>query len=210
MPSWVPLEWNRSRAAALAATLLLHLALALWLVSLRFAQPVTMPIVATPWWLPTLPTPPPPPMPEETLPQPDISIRLRPVPMPLPDAPVIAPAPDWYGEAAEVAGAIGDEPAYRQFGETTKAPPGRLKEEYPPSIHEKPLPRVGSAYRTPEGEQILWVSDHCFISLGTQSLTMQDFQKARNGVRRCIIYAGKREPRSDLFDHLKRPPKPLP
>jgi len=50
------------------------------------------------------------------------------------------------------------------------------------------------------------VSDYCYISLGSTSLTMKDFHEARQGVRRCIIPIGEAEPRGDLFDHLKRPP----
>jgi hypothetical protein len=138
-----------------------------------------------------------------------IPVEQLPFPIPVIDLPAseVESLPDWFADARAVADAIGKEPSYRKFGETPKAPPGRPKEEYPPSIWEKPLERVGKAYRTPEGEQILWVSDNCFISLGSQSLTMADFHKARNGVRRCNIGAGRREPRGDLFDHLKRPKK---
>ena len=132
------------------------------------------------------------------------------MPLPTPDVPAIdgEQLPDWFGDAADVASAIGRGPERRSFGETPKAPEGLPKEEYPPSIDERPLERVGKSYRTSEGEQILRVSNHSYISLGTQSLTMQDVHKAREGVRRCNIYAGKRKPRSDLFNHLRRPPKP--
>jgi hypothetical protein len=205
----LPLGWNRSRTAALAASVVLHVVIVAWLVMLRFNVPVTAPVEAIPLWMPALPSPPPSPVPIEQLPAPSLTIGPQPMPFLDLDVPAIdgEPNPDWYGDAADVAGAIGSGPERRTFGETPKAPQGRPKEEYPPSIYEKPLPRVGTSYRTPEGEQILWVSDHCYISLGTQSLTMQDFHKAREGIRRCVIYAGKRNPRGDLFDHLKRPPK---
>jgi len=68
------------------------------------------------------------------------------------------------------------------------------------------LPRVGTTVTTPEGETILWVSDYCYISLSSTSLTMQDFHAARQGMRRCIIPVGEREPRGDLFEHLERLP----
>jgi hypothetical protein len=42
------------------------------------------------------------------------------------------------------------------------------------------------------------------------SLTMQDFHKARQGVRRCQYGVGKKKPRGNLFDPVKRPPKSLP
>lgn len=205
----LPLRLNRSKAAALAATIVLHGVIVAWLVMLRFelASPALDDV--TPLWIPASPSPPSSPtVPVERLPAPNISIL--PMPLPIPEVPAIdgEQVSDWFGDAAGVAGAIGRGPERRSFGETPKAPAGRPKEEYPPSIYQKPLERVGKSYRTPEGEQILWLSDHCYISLGTQSLTMQDFHKAREGVRRCNIYAGKRKPRSDLFDHLKRPPKP--
>ena len=207
---------NRSKAAALAATLVLHAVAIAWLLMLRFDLAPTVLVEARLTWLPDFLEPPPPlpPPPIEEPSQAPVSIPLEDLPFPIPviDLPADDPSalPDWYADARVVAGAVGKEPSYRKFGETPKAPPGRPKEEYPPSIWEKPLERVGKAYRTPEGEQILWVSDQCFISLGSQSLTMADFHKARNGIRRCNIGLGRREARGDLFDHLKRPkPDPL-
>lgn len=211
----LPLGMNRSKAAALAATLFLHAVVIAWLLVLRFDLPPSVVIEDRLTWLPDFLEPPPTPAPPVEEPsQAPVSIPLERLPFPIPiielPAEDAAALPDWYADARAVAGEIGKEPSYRKFGETPKAPPGRPKEEYPPSIWEKPLERVGKAYRTPEGEQILWVSDHCFISLGTQSLTMADFHKARNGIRRCNIGLGKKKPRSDLFDHLKRPkPDPL-
>lgn len=211
----MPLGMNRSKAAALAATLVLHAVVMAWLLMLRFDLPPVTIVEEHLTWLPDfLKPPPPPPPPIEEPSQAPVLIPVEQLPFPIPiielPASEVVSLPDWFADARAVAGAIGKEPSYRKFGETPKAPPGRPKEEYPPSIWEKPLERVGKAYRTPEGEQILWVSDNCFISLGSQSLTMADFHKARNGVRRCNIGAGRREPRGDLFDHLKRPkPDPL-
>ena len=207
---------NRSRAAALAATLVLHAIVIAWLLMLRFE--LTHPAIAEErlTWLPDFLEPPPappesPPVEEPSTAPVAIPFEQLPFPIPIIDLPAIEDkaALDWFEDARAVAGEVGKEPSYRKFGEIPKAPPTRPKEEYPPSIWEKPLERVGKAYRTPEGEQILWVSDHCFISLGTQSLTMADFHKARNGVRRCNIGLGRKKPRSDLFEHLKRP-KPDP
>ena len=104
--------------------------------------------------------------------------------------------------------AFGAGPSYQPFGEIPKAPPGRPKEVYPPSIWEKPLPRVGKTVVTPDGETILWVSDNCWVSLSSRSLTMQHIHKAREGVRMCQIGVGKKEVRGDLFDSIKRPPPP--
>ena len=205
---------NRSKAAALAATLVLHAVAIAWLLMLRFDLPPSAIVEERFTWLPDFLELPPSPPPIEESSQAPVSIPLESLPFPLPiiDLPAdeAASLPDWFADARAVAGAIGKEPTYRKFGETPKAPPGRPKEVFPPSIWEKPLERVGKAYRTPDGEQILWVSDHCWISLGTQSLTMADFHKARSGIRRCNIGLGRREARGDLFDHLKRPkPDPL-
>lgn len=210
----LPLRMNRSRAAALAATLVLHAIVIAWLLMLRF-ELAPPPAEQRLTWLPDFLEPPlepsPPPVEEPSTAPVTIPLEQLPFPIPIIDlaAEDAADLPDWFEDARVVAGEIGKEPSYRKFGEIPKAPPTRPKEEYPPSIWEKPLARVGKAYRTPEGEQILWVSDHCFISLGTQSLTMADFHKARNGVRRCNIGLGRKKPRDDLFEHLKRP-KPEP
>ena len=83
-------NWNRSRATAIAATLLLHLVLAVLLLSLKQGTP----------------------------------------------------------------------PATAEIAEIEWIPP------------REPLPRVGTAVTTPEGETILWVSDYCYISLSSTSLTM--------------------------------------
>lgn len=207
---------NRSRAAALAATLVLHTIVIAWLLMLRFELAPSAIVEERLTWLPDFlePAPPPPePQPIEQPSKAPVSIPLERLPFPIPIIDLVETedkaALDWFDDARAVAGDVGKEPSYRKFGEIPKAPPTRPKEEYPPSIWEKPLERVGKAYRTPEGEQILWVSDHCWISLGSQSLTMADFHKARNGIRRCNIALGKKKPRSDLFEYLKRP-KPDP
>lgn len=205
----LPARWNRSRATALAAALILHALIGAWLLASRPAAPIERWRDTALAALPTLPRLAPPP-PVEPLPATLDAIE--------PDVLVLsarahestADAPDWMGEARSVAGAIGEGPKYRPFGEMPKAPAGRPKEEFPPSIYEKPLPRVGTTTTSPEGETVLWVSDNCYIPLESQSLTMQDFHKARQGIRRCQIGLGKRKPRGDLFDHLKRAkPDPL-
>ncbi len=206
---------DRSRAIALAATLILHVAAILWLLALRFEQPVAVFLEELPIWLPSLPAlpalPPQAPDPDER-PYPDSAPVMLPVPrppvIPAPIVPRKRDALGWFDDARDAAGkVVGKESPYRRFGEFPKAPTGRPKEEYPPSIWtENPKGLAGKVERTAEGEQILWVSDTCYISLGTQSLTMKDFHKAREGIRRCNIPLGRKEPRSDLFEHLKRKP----
>jgi hypothetical protein len=203
----LPQAWNRSKTAALAATVLLHVLLIGWIAMLRFEAPLTAVVESVPLWFPALPPRPPPPISAERLPVPGISVEPQTVPFPVPSVPVSEGEPDrdWYGDARDAAGAIGGGPKRKAFGETPKAPESRPNEVFPPSIYPKPLARVGTTYRTPEGELILWVSDNCYISLESQSLTMQDFHKAREGIRRCNLPLGKHKPRGDFFDHLKRP-----
>lgn len=208
----LPSTWNRSRAAALAATLWLHAAVAVWLLAARsvpapvlIAQPIGI-------WLPTPPdrVPPPPvePLPITIAP---IEPALTPPPGPAAESAITQPAPDWEGTAREVARAVGGGIERRRFGPEPEEEPRQLKSKRPPpSIFERPLPRVGTTVTTPEGETILWVSDNCYIPLESMSLTMQDFHKARQGVRRCQYGVGRKKARGDLFDPIKRPPRPLP
>jgi hypothetical protein len=202
----LPLSWNRSKATALAVTLALHLLVAAWLLAVRHPLPPSAIPDAAIVWLPALPAPPESPPPIESAP---IGVTpLEPVPLLLPEtaAPFLVPEPDWLGDARDVAGVIAGGPTRRTFGEMPNVPAGRPKEEYPPSIYEPVSPRVGRTDKTPEGETILWVSEKCYIPLSSNSLTMQDFHKARQGIRRCIIPLGKAKPRDDLFEHLKNPP----
>lgn len=113
---------------------------------------------------------------------------------------------DWYGDARAVAEAFGHDTTRRGFGTrpSQSGPKPGAKPE--PTVFERPLARVGTTVTTPEGETILWVSDYCYISLGSTSLTMQDIHQARQGVRHCFIPVGRREPRGDLFDPLKHEP----
>jgi hypothetical protein len=199
--------WNRSRTTAIAATLLLHLVLAAWLLSLKINE--TSPAVdidEIEWIPPSEPLPPvPPPDPASFSGEPVAAPTIL---LPVPEEiPPLDARHDWYGDARAVAGALRGSPERRSFG------PGPEREhklksapDRPPSIFEEPLPRVGKAYRTPEGESVLWISDYCYISLDSQSLTMKDIHDSRKGVRTCIIPIGKRKARGDLFDHLKRPP----
>ena len=114
---------------------------------------------------------------------------------------------DWYGDARAVARALGGAPERRAFGAGPAESGQQPKQQAEPTVFEKPLPRVGTTVTTPEGETILWVSDYCYISLSSTSLTLQDFHQAWQGVRRCIIPIGERKPRDDLFEHLIREPE---
>ncbi|MGH8197076.1 MAG: hypothetical protein ACRETI_02800 [Steroidobacteraceae bacterium] len=205
-----PSKWNRSRATALGVTLLLHAILAAWLLALRFELPPPQPAELDVIWLPAVAPPPrrPGSVPVLPLPRP-APITVIPRPEPAPKV-LVPPFYDFEGTAKDVAAAIGSGPGRRTFGDTPEAAPRRPKEEISPSIWPKPLPRVGTTVTTTEGETILWVSDYCYISLYSRSLTMQEIHQGRQGVRTCILYqfGGKKKARDDLFDSIKRPPKP--
>lgn len=208
----LPSTWNRSRATALAATLLLHAVVAVWLLSARTAPPPFLIELPTPVWLPVvLDRIPPPPVAPRPITHDPVEPSVLPVVEQAPDSAITQPAPDWEGSAREVARAVGGGPGRRRLGPEPEEEPGQLKSQRPPpSVFERPLPRVGTTVTSPEGETILWVSDNCYISLESRSLTMQDFHKARQGVRRCQIGVGKKKARGDLLDPIKKPPKPLP
>ncbi len=202
------LSENHSKAKALAATLFLHLSLAAWLLSLKSGAPPLPVRISDFEWLPPLQSLPPPP-PVQPVPDPAERVERPVMSLPVPEAITQAPVVyDWYGDARVIARVRGGTAQRRGFGAGPAESPGNLKSapEGPPPLFERALPRVGTTVTTPEGETILWVSDYCYISLSSTSLTMQDFHAAGQGVRRCIIPLGGREPRGDLFDHLKDPP----
>jgi hypothetical protein len=203
---WAP-SWNRSRAAAVLATLLLHLVVGFWLLQAWSVQRLEQVIEERLVWLPVPEAPPVPPPPLVTeLPPAQVAPITAP-PLPLPE---IAPAErtDWSATARDVAKDMTAEPVYQPFGEVPKAPPGRPREKVPPSIWPKPLPRVGTTVTTDEGETIIWVSDNCYVSISSRSLTQKELHDSRKGVRTCNIPIGKKEVRDDLFDAIKRPPPP--
>lgn len=204
-------SWNRSRAAAVFATLLLHVVLGFWLLQAWSVQRLESAIEERLIWLPAPEAPPDPSPPLAVEPAP---VRIGPItapPLPMPP-PAVAPTPrpDWSATAQEVARDMTTAPSYQSFGEVPKGPPERPREKYPPSIWPKPLPRVGTTVTTPEGETLIWVSDNCYVSISSRSLTQKELHDSRNGVRTCILaqFGGEKKPRDDLFDPIKRPPPP--
>ena len=208
----LPAGWSRSRAMAACVTLVLHAVMAWWLLALRFEVPEGL--VAGPdiVWAPAPTTPAPPrvdALPTDVPPPEVAPITAPPLPVPIPEVTTAAP-PDWSGTARDVANGMTAAPGYQPFGETPKGPAERPKEQYPPSIWPKPLPRVGTTVVTPEGETIIWVSDYCYVSISSRSLTQKELHDARSGVRTCILaqFGDKKKVRDDLFDAIKRPPPP--
>ncbi|HUG04473.1 MAG TPA: hypothetical protein VML92_08595 [Steroidobacteraceae bacterium] len=106
----LPFMWHRSKAAALAATVVLHVVIVAWLVTLRFDLPSAAPDDPAPLLIPAPPSLPPPP--GSGRPSADAE-RCNPADATADsDVPAIIgeQVPDWSGEAAEVAGAIGCDP----------------------------------------------------------------------------------------------------
>jgi len=208
----LPAGWSRSRTTAACVTLVLHAVMAWWLLALRFEESKGLAPLRDFVWLPA-PTAPASPsvdaLPTD-MPPPEVApITAPPLPMPVPEV-TTAATPDWSGTARDVARGVTAAPSYEPFGETPKGPAERPKEQYPPSIWPKPLPRVGKTVVTPDGETIIWVSDYCYVSISSRSLTQKDVHDARKGVRMCVLaeFGGEKKARDDLFDSIKRPPPP--
>jgi hypothetical protein len=142
----LPSTWSRSRATALAATLLLHAVVAVWLLT---ARPTPVPVFIEqpmPIWLPALPelTPPPPVEPLPITIEP-VEPSVLPVLEPAADLAIGQPALDWEGTAREVARAVGGGVERRRFGPEPEDEPRHLRSKRPPpSVFERPLPRVGT------------------------------------------------------------------
>jgi hypothetical protein len=211
-----PLEWNRSRATALGTTLVLHVAAVLWLLALRFdlpeklagdleilwqSLPVTAPIQPATSVPPVDASLPPAAAPSTAVPS-----AVRP---PVVAYPITPPDEEgWRNFAKDAARQLTTSPSWRPFGEVPKGPAKRPVESYEPSIFDQPLPRVGKTVETPDGETILWVSDNCYVSLSSRSLTQGAIHEGRRGARMCNFAVGHKEARGDLFDPLKRLPPP--
>lgn len=213
----LPFDWTSSRATAFAATLSLHVVVILWLLALHFELPDPFAGDLEFLW-PALPQPepvvaPPLPVPADVPPSPAPAGSPAPITAaPLP-SPFLARPPDeegWSNIAKDAARRMTTPSPYPRFGEFPKGPQEKPSELYPPSIFDKPLPRVGQTVTTAEGETIIWVSDYCYVSVRSRSLTQQDVHAARNGVRTCILaeFGGHKEARGDLLDPIKRSPPP--
>jgi hypothetical protein len=209
----LPAGWNRSRATAIGATLVLHVLAVWWLLLLRFELPEELAEELTMLWQapPAAPveTPQPPPLATDVPPSAVAPIAAPLLPLP---EPLLVPgaAPDWSQAARDVAKGMTTGPSYQPFGEVPKGPQKRPQEQYPPSIWPKQLPRVGTTVETPDGETIIWVSDYCYVSISSRSLTQKEIHDSRKGIRTCILaqFGDKKKARDDLFDPIRRPPPP--
>ena len=211
----LPFDWNRSRATALGATLALHVAAILWLLALRFDLPEKLAGDFEFLWPVTPDTAPvqapPPPVPAATGAPEVAPVIPAPITAPPLPAPFLNVPPDeegWSNIAKDAARRLIALSPYAPFGEFPKGPDERPRDPLGPSIWPTPLPRVGKTVTTPEGETIIWVSDRCWVSISSRSLTQADVHAGRQGARMCNLAIGSKEPRSDLFDSIKRPPPP--
>jgi hypothetical protein len=106
---------------------------------------------------------------------------------------------------------------YRHFG--FPAPP-EPQEAPAPSIFEKSAHELGTTDEDVMGNPVVWLSDHCFqplanskpvktapdLGLPTAAKAVPNMgqPKVELPLWKCSWGIGKREPRGDLFDHLKR------
>ncbi len=210
-----PLDWNRSRATALGTTLALHVAVIAWLLAMHFDLPEQLAGELEYLWQ-TLP--PAPLVPATPTVPPDPSAASSDATSSRPTTRAAAPAaifpvtpPDeegWRNFAKDAARQLTTGPSYQPFGQVPKGPEQRPVEPHQPSIFDQPLPRVGKTVVTPDGETIVWVSDNCYVSISSRSLTQGAIHEGRRGARMCNLAVGKKDARDDLFDPLKRPLPP--
>lgn len=107
---------------------------------------------------------------------------------------------DWHA-ATELAArsaidAVVREESYRSFGFPRKHE--LLEEEEPPSIFEEPGHEFGQEGVDAFGKPVVWLNKRCY-----QELEKSD-DPLRSPRTMCTWGVGKREPRGDLFDHLKK------
>ena len=212
----LPFESTSSRATSLAATLALHVAAILWLLALRFDLPERLAGDFELLW-PAMPVPESVAVPPLPMPAPAPAAAAPPNPAPITIAPrqalFLEHPPDaegWSNIARDEARRLTAPYPYPRFGEFPRGPEKKPSELYPPSIFDKALPRVGQTVTTADGETIIWVSDYCYVSVQSRSLTQKEIHAGRNGVRTCVLaeFGGKKDVRGDLFNEIKRPPAP--
>ena len=202
------MSWNRSRATALGATALLHLAVILWLLALRFDLPEKLAEDLDIAWLPEPETalPPPPPV-ESALPpaarradhrRAASGARAR----------FTAAPPDWSAEARDFAKGLTAAPPYRPFGEFPKGPESGRRTAPTLDLAD------AAAARRHDGDDARGGDDHLGLGqlLGLGLVAQPHVEgHPRRPERRPDVQPGRsarRRRESDLFDSIKRPPPP--
>ena len=128
--------------------------------------------------------------------------RRETVPPLTPAAPAVAPTR--VGAAGLVAAegygpTVAASQTRRGFGFPKRAGTPRV----PRSIFEPPPARVGRADRLPDGERIFWLTEDCYVSLGSDSLILKDVQALHRVLAPTCKLSGS-APRTDLFAPLGR------
>ncbi len=107
---------------------------------------------------------------------------------------------DWDANAELAArsaiDAVVREEGYRSFGfPRQRELPG---EEELPSIFEEPRHEFGEAGVDAFGKPVVWLGGGCYQELDKSDDPLRDRRTM------CVLGVGKREPRGDLFDHIKK------
>lgn len=95
---------------------------------------------------------------------------------------------------------------YRNFGPRK---PGPEPDPEPPSIFEPKRQVKGETGVDVHGDPVVRLSEHCYQELEKPVPTARDYGSSLPLMTKCTFPIGKREPRGDLFKHLKKS-RPLP
>ncbi|MGH8176143.1 MAG: hypothetical protein ACREV5_07790 [Steroidobacter sp.] len=121
-----------------------------------------------------------------------------------------APPVDWQASGALSAQSTVDSlirnEGYRDLG-PRRAPPF-TEPASPPSVFEEPKHRYGEVERDPAGYDRVWHNERCYTELGSPVSARPTARIGNVVVPKCMMSFGKKAPRGDLFEHLKRDKEP--
>ncbi len=129
-------------------------------------------------------------------------------PPPASPLPAATPSPSFALTGSLVANAYGEKVAKAESRRGFGFPTSPDNASRPPSVFDEPSPRVGTTERTPEGEQIIWLTSNCYASVGSTSLTLRDVHAFHRMMPMICTLRGPAQARGDLFASLKRPDPP--
>ena len=95
---------------------------------------------------------------------------------------------------------------YRNMGPRRPGPP---PEPVPPALFEEEKEVFGEEGTDIHGDPMVRLNKYCYQELEKTVQTAQDWVNPRPREVRCMFNVGSREPRGDLFEHLKKD-RPLP
>jgi hypothetical protein len=131
-------------------------------------------------------------------------------------APTIAPpdiappaaATDW-SLSGGIAGQAAIEDLVRREGYRSLGPRAQQADATggAPSIYTTPKHKLGDVEPDPLNYDRVWLSDRCYIELGKPVTPRADAREGFPNIPKCMFGIGKKEPRGDLFEHLKRDQK---